>query len=188
MLLGHEEYTAFRTKFGLYKYTVMPSGLTNAPATFQREINRILRLVLGIELVIKTDIYIDENEGIVVVAYIDDIIIATKGSVEKHRRQVGKVFDLLLENQMCIEIDKYVFEQTEAVFLGFIVSGKTIRMDPTKAQDIVNWPRPKNQKEVQQILGLWNFYRRFIPNYAQIVAPITDLLRGDGKSFQFAEA
>jgi len=89
---------------------------------------------------------------------------------------------------MCVEIDICVFEQTEAVFLGFIVSGKDIRMDPVKAQDIVNWPRPKNQKEVQQILGLWNFYRRFIPNYAQIVAPITDLLRGDGKSFKFTEA
>jgi len=61
-------------------------------------------------------------------------------------------------------------------------------MDPAKAQDIVNWPRPTNQKEVQQILGRWNFYRRFIPNYAQIVAPISDLLRGDGKNFVFGEA
>jgi len=188
MLLGHEKYTAFRTKFRLYEYTVMPFGLTNAPATFQREINRILRPVLGIELVIKTDIHIDEDEGILVVAYIDDIIIAIKGSLEKHRRQVGKVCDLLLENQMCVEIEKCVFKQTEVVFLGFIVSGKDITMDPVKAQDIVDWPRPKIQKEVQQILGLWNFYRRFIPNYAQIVAPITDLLRGDGKNFKFAEA
>jgi len=188
MLLGHEKYMAFRTKFGLYEYMVMPFGLTNAPATFQREINRILRPVLGIELVIKTDIHIDEDEPMVVVAYIDDIIIATKGLLEKHRRQVGKVFDLLLDNEMCVEIDKCVFEQTEAVFLAFIVSGKNIRMDPAKAQDIVDWPRPKNQKEVQQILRLWNFYRRFIPNYAQIVAPITHLLRGDGKSFHFSEA
>jgi hypothetical protein len=84
----------------------------------------------------------------VVVAYIDDIIIATKGSVEKHRRQVGKVGDLLLKNQMCIDIDQCVFEQKEASFFGFIVSGQDIRMDPAKAQDIVHWPRPKNQKEV----------------------------------------
>jgi hypothetical protein len=188
MLLGHEKFTAFRTKFGSFEYTVRPFGLTNAAATFQREINRILRPVLGIELVINREIHVDKDNRMVVVAYIDDIIIATKGSVDKRRRQVGKVFDLLLENKMCIEIDKCVFEQQEASFLGFIVSGETIRMDPAHAQDIVDWPRPTKQKEVQQILGLWNFYRRFIPNYAQIVAPITDLLKGNGKDFQFREA
>jgi hypothetical protein len=143
---------------------------------------------LGIELVINHTVHIDEDEGMVVVAYIDVIIIATKGSVEKHRLQVGKVFALLLENQMCVEIDKYIFEQKEAAFLGFIVSGETIRMDPAKAQDIVNWPRPTTQKEVQQILGLWNFYRRLIPNYTHIVAPITDLLKGNGKDFHFGES
>jgi len=187
MLLGHERYTAFRTKFGLFEYTVMPFGLTNAPATFQREIDRLLRPVLGIELVINHTIHIDEDKEMVVVAYIDDMIIATKGSIEKHRRQVGKVFDLLLENQMCVEIDKCVFVQKEPSFLGFIVSGQDLRMDPAKVQDIVDWPRPKNQKEVQQILGLWNFYGRFISTYAQIVAPITDLLRGNGKDFDFGE-
>jgi len=188
MMLGHEKFTAFRTKFGLFEYMVMPFGLTNAPATFQREINRILRPVLEIELVNNHTIHTDKDEGMVVVAYINNIIIATKGSREKHRRQVGKVFDVLLENQMCVELDKCVFEQTEASFLGFIVSGKTIQMDPAKAQDIVDWPRPKNQKEVQQVLGLWNLYGRFIPNYAQIVAPITDLLRGNSKEFNFGEA
>jgi len=166
----------------------MPFGLTNSPATFQRLIKPILRPVLGIELVIKTDIHIDEDEGMLVVAYIADIIISNKGSVEKDQRQLGKGFDSLLENQMCIDIDKCVFEQTEAVFLGLIVNGKSIRMDPAKAHDIVDWPKPKNQKEVQQVLGLWNIYTRFIPNYAQRVAPIMDILRGDGKDFHFAEA
>jgi hypothetical protein len=78
MLLGHEKYTAFRTKFQLFEYTVMPFGLTNALATFQREINRILRPVLGSELVINHTIHIDEDDGMVVVAYLDHIIIATK--------------------------------------------------------------------------------------------------------------
>ena len=61
MALGHEKYTACHTKFGLYEYLVMPFGLCNAPATFQRDINRILRPLLGLELVIKTDIHIDED-------------------------------------------------------------------------------------------------------------------------------
>jgi hypothetical protein len=188
MAKGHEKYTAFRTKFGLYDYMVMPFRLTNAPAPFQREINRIQPPLLGIELVIKKDIHIDEDNGGVVVAYSDDIIIATKGSLEKHRKQVGRVFDLLLETNMCVSIDKCVFDASEVTFLGFIVNGEEIKMDPEKAKDIVNWPHPTNQKEVQQFLGLWNFYRRFIPNYAGIVAPITDLLRGDGKNFNFGES
>jgi hypothetical protein len=88
MALGHEKYTAFRTKFGLFEYLVMPFGLTNAPATFQREVNRILRPVLGIELVINTKINMDKDEAMVMVTYIDDILIATKGLLAKHQRQV----------------------------------------------------------------------------------------------------
>jgi len=148
MLLGHENYTAYRTNFGLLVYTVMPFGLTTAPATFQRQINRILRPLLGIKLVINTTIHIDQDEGMVVVTYINDIITATKGSIEKHLRQVGKVFNLLLENQMSVEIDKCVFKQTKACFLGFIVRRQSIRMGPAMAQDIVDWPRPTNQQEV----------------------------------------
>jgi transposase InsO family protein len=181
MALGHEKYTAFRTKFGLYEYLVMPFGLCNAPATFQREINRILRPLLGMELVIKTDIHIDEDEGMVVVAYVDDILIATKGSLEKHHKQVSKVFQLLMDNQLCIEIDKCVFDAERMPFLGFIVSGVGLEMDPEKAKAIVDWPRPTSRKEVQQLLGLWNFYRRFIQNFSGIISPISDLLRQDFK-------
>jgi len=186
--LGHEKYTAFRTKFGLFEYLGMPFGLTNAPATFQREVNRILRPVLGLELVINRRIDINKDGGMVVVAYIDDILIATKGSIEKHRKQVGKVFNLVLENKMCLEIDKCVFDAKDVSYLGIIVNIRELKMDPEKAKNIVDWPRPTNQKEVQQILGLWNLYRRFIPNYAQIVAPISDLLKGNGKNFEFGEA
>jgi hypothetical protein len=71
MALGHEKYTAFRNKFGLFEYLVMPFGLTNAPATFQRQVNRILRSFLRRELVINFKIDTEEDEGMVVVAYID---------------------------------------------------------------------------------------------------------------------
>jgi hypothetical protein len=136
----------------------MPFGLFNAPATFQGEINRILRPLLGIEFVIKTDVHIDEDEGMVVVAFIDDILIATQGSLVRHHRQVSKVFQLLMGNHMCIEIGKCVFDDFETPFLGFIVSGSGLRMDPKKAKEIVDWPRPTSRKDVQQLLGLWNFY------------------------------
>jgi len=187
MALGHEKFTAFQTKFGLYEYLVMPFGLCNAPATFQREINRILRPFLGLELVIKTDIHVDEDEGMVVVAYIDDILIATKGSLDKHQKQVSNVFQLLMDNNMCIEIDKCVFDAQEMTFLGFVVSGSGLQMDPEKARAIVDWPRPTSRKEVQQLLGLWNFYRRFIHHFSGLVSPITDLLRQD-VTFHWGEA
>lgn len=71
--------------------------------------------------------------------------------------------------------------------MGFVVSGKGLRMDPDKAKAIVDWPRPKSRKEVQQSLGLWNFYRRFIHNFSGIVSPITDLLSQE-VSFASGEA
>jgi len=132
----------------------MPFGLTNTPAMFQREINCILRPLLGMELVIDTKLTINDDGEIVVVAYINNILIATKGSLEKHHRQVFKGFQLLMDNHMCVEIDKYIFNAKEVPFLGFIVSGSGLKMDPTKAKAIVDWPRPTNVKEVQQLLGL----------------------------------
>jgi hypothetical protein len=77
----------------------------------------------------------------VLVAYIDDILIATKGSLETHHiEQVSKVFQLLMDNHMCIEIDKCIFDASETSFLGFIVSGTGLRMDPDKAKAITDWP------------------------------------------------
>jgi hypothetical protein len=181
MALGHEKYTAFRTRFGLYEYLVMPFGLCNAPATFQRVINQILRPLFEIELVIKTDVHIDEDEGMVVVAYINDILIATKGSLEKHHHQDSKVFQLLMDNDMFIEINKCVFDVCETPFSGFIVSGSGFRMDPEKARAIGDWPRPTSRKEVQLLLDLWNFYRRFIHRFPEIFASMTDLLRQEVK-------
>jgi len=187
MVLGHEKFTAFRTKFGLYEYLVMPFGLRNAPATFQRETNRILRPLIGLKLVIRTDVHIDEDEGMVVVAYIDHILIATKGSLDKHQKQFSKDFQLLMDNHMCLEIDKCVFEASETTLLRFVVSGSGLKMDPYKARAIVDWPRPMSRMEVQQLLGLWNFYPRFIHNFSGLVSPITDLLRQD-VSFKWGEA
>jgi len=146
MALGYEKFTAFRTKFGLYEYLVMPFGLCNAPATFQRDINKVPRPLLGLELVIETDVHVDNDDGMVVVAYIHDILIATEGSLEKHHKQVSKVFQLLIDNHLCIEIDKCVFNVSETSFLGFIVSGSGLGMDPDNAKAIIDWPRPKSRK------------------------------------------
>lgn len=154
MVIGHEKFTVFRTKFGQYKYIVMPFGLTNAQATFQMEINRILQPLLGMELVIDTKDAIDEGKGMVVVAYIDHILIATKVSLKKHHRQVSKVFQLLINNHMCMESDKGIFDAKEVPFLECIVYGSGLTMDPDQAKAIVNWLRPTTTKEVQPLLYL----------------------------------
>jgi hypothetical protein len=105
---------------------VIPFGLTNAPGTFESEINRVLGPLLGMELGINTEIHREEEEGMIVVAYIDDIIIMTEESMQQHKLQVGKVFDVLLENRMSVEIYQCVFKQLEASFLGFTVNGQSI--------------------------------------------------------------
>jgi len=122
MALGHEKYTALHIKFALFKYMVMPFGLRNTPATLQREIHRILRPLSGLELVINPEIYPDEDERMVAAAYIDDKLIATRESLDKHHRQVSKVFQLQMDNNICIEIDKCVFDVSKTRFVGFMVS------------------------------------------------------------------
>jgi len=82
-----------------------------------------------------------------------------------------------MDNHICIKIDKCVIDVSETSWLGCMVSGSGVRMDPEKARAIVDWPWPTSSKQVEQFLGLWNFYWRFIHNYSAIVSPITDLLQ-----------
>jgi len=86
--------------------------------------NGILRPLLGLELVLNSKEELDKDGGMVVVVYIDDILIATKGSLDKHHQQVSKVSQLLMDNDMCVEIDKCIFNAPEVPFLGFMLSGK----------------------------------------------------------------
>lgn len=140
MALRHERFTDFRTRVRLNEYMVMPFQLTNALATVQHKINRILLSLLGISLEINTEQAIDKDDCMVVVACIDDILIATKESIEKHHSHVSKVFQLLKDNHMCIECDTCIFNATEVMFLGCLVNGTGIEMDLENAKAIVDWP------------------------------------------------
>jgi len=121
MEMCNEMFTAFRTKFGLYKYMVKPLRLTNAQTTFQRDIDRILRPFLWLELVINTILAMEDDGGLVVVEYIYDILIATKQFIEKYHIQVCRVFQLLLDNDMWVEIGKSIVDAKEVWFLGCMV-------------------------------------------------------------------
>ena len=161
---GDEYLTAFRTRFDLYEYLVMPFGLANAPSSFQNYINDTLK---G---------YLDEF----CTAYIDDILIFSN-TLEQHHDHVKKVLTRLLEAGLQIDINKCDFHAQEVKFLGLIISIEGIKMDPTKLKAIENWPIPTCTKDIFRFIGFVNFYRRFIRNFGSIVMPLTDLMKKDLK-------
>jgi hypothetical protein len=166
---GEEWKTAFRTRYGLYKYRVMPFGLTNAPASCQRLVNNTLHKYL--------DIF--------VVAYLDNILIYSKTETE-HIEHIRQVLAKLAIVPLLLEPEKCEFHKEEVIFLGFIVGRNGIYIDPIKVNAVLTWPRPTTVKEVQSFLGFANFYRRFIQGYSAIAKPLSELTKKDIK-FEWTE-
>jgi hypothetical protein len=159
---GEEWKTAFRTRYGLYEYLVMPFGLCNAPASFQAMMNEILSDLL--------------DAGVIV--YIDDVLIYSE-TEEEHKVLVRKVIQRLKDHNLCAAIDKSVFHVSEVDYLGFVVGVEGIKMNQKKIEEILAWKRPMSVKNVQSFLGFANFYRRFILNYSMICRPLTELTKKD---------
>jgi Reverse transcriptase (RNA-dependent DNA polymerase) len=126
-----EELTTFRTRYGAYKYKVLPFGLTNGPATFQRYMN---------------DIFFDCLDDFIT-AYLDDILIYSKDELE-HTVHVRRVIQRLQEAELQINIKKYEFSTKRIKYLGFIVSTEGIEVDPEKIEVVVAWQIPTIVKEV----------------------------------------
>lgn len=161
--------TAFRTRYGLFEWLVMPFGLANAPSTFQRYINSVLREYL--------DVFVS--------AYIDDILIYTDGSREDHVKHVKMVLEKLRKAGLQIDISKCEFCVKKTKYLGFIIEAeKGISMDPEKVEAVQNWQPPKTVKGVRAFLGFANFYRRFIKNFSAIAKPLTDLTKASSAAFR----
>ncbi|CAI7917718.1 unnamed protein product, partial [Closterium sp. NIES-54] len=154
--------TAFCTRYGSYEYLVMPFGLCNAPAMFQTEMNHILRPLL------------DEC----VVVYLDDILIYSK-NMKEHVEHLRKVFEILRKNKLYVKLSKSDFALKKVQFLGHMVSAEGVHVDPRKIEAVKKWKVPENMKELQQFLGFTNYHNRFVPQYAKIAAPLTDLLKKD---------
>ncbi|CAI7811424.1 unnamed protein product [Closterium sp. NIES-53] len=152
--------TAFRTRYGSYEYLVMPFGLTNAPATFQAEMNHILRPLL------------DEC----VVVYLDDILIYSR-DMKQHIEHLRRVFEILRREKFYVKLSKSEFALKKVQFLGHMVSAQGIHVDPKKIEAVRTWKTPENVKELQQFLGFANYYNRFVPEYAKIATPLTNLLK-----------
>ena len=149
----------------------MPFGLMNAPSTFQRIMNQVFFDML------------DRN----VIVYLDDILIFTK-TEQEHREVLAEVFKRMAHYSLFVKETKCALFLSQVEFLGHIVTAEGISVQPGKVDAVRDWPQPKTVTELQQFLGLCNYYRRFIVGYAKVAAPLTDLLRGKSPSIQFGQA
>ena len=159
---GDEWKTAFRTRYGLFEMMVMPFGLCNAPATFQRFMQDIFGDLL--------DVY--------VVIYLDDILIYSDDPA-KHKDHVKEVLRRLRKHGLYAKAEKCEWSVQSVEYLGFRLGPEGLSMDPAKVQMVLDWLEPRKVKDVQAFLGFANFYRRFISDYSAITVPLTRLTRKD---------
>ncbi|KAJ1134269.1 hypothetical protein NDU88_000722 [Pleurodeles waltl] len=149
--------TAFSTIGGHYQFTVMPFGLKNAPATFQRLVNTVLQ---GLEAFSE--------------AYLDDIAVFSS-SWDDHLVHLWNVLEALQKAGLTIKASKCQIGQGKVVYLGHLVGGEQIAPLQGKIQTIIDWVPPTTQTQVRAFPGLTGYYRRFIKNYGSIAAPLNDL-------------
>lgn len=152
-----KEISAFVTPDGLYQYKVMPFGMKNAPATFQRLVNSVIRGLVG------------------VYAYIDDILVVGK-TWREHLDRLMELFGRLNEAGLTINLAKSEFGKATVLYLGHVVGQGQTRPCNAKVEAIQNFPAPQNRKELRRFLGMAGFFRKFCPNFSTLATPLTSLL------------
>ena len=160
--------TAVTTPFVFFEFLRMPFGLRNAAQTFQRFMDEVCR---GLDSVF---------------VYLDDILVAST-TPEQHTAHLRALFERLCKHGVTINADKSEFGKSNISFLGHAISATGIRPLADKVQAIADYPEPSSFKQLRSFSGLVNFYRRFIPNCASLMQPLTDLLRGHTKKFVLSE-
>ena len=151
--------TAVITPFGLFEFLRMPFGLKNAGMTFQRYMDHTFN---GLEFVF---------------IYVDDILVASRNRQE-HLLHLREIFRRLKQAGLILNLAKCTFSRPSVEFLGHQVCSSGIRPLTAKVEALRRHPKPATVKELQQFLGLLNFYRRFIPGAAKTLAPLTEQLKG----------
>jgi hypothetical protein len=138
----------------------MSFGLANAPSTFMRLMNHVLRVFIGK----------------FVVVYFDDILVYSK-DLNEHILHLRYVFDVLKCEKLYANFKKCTFCMEKVVFLSYIVSTKGIEVDEEKVKAIKEWPTPKSITEVRSFHGLASFYQRFVKDFSTMVAPLTEVIK-----------
>lgn len=156
-----KEKTAFICPLGFFQFERMPQGITGAPATFQR----LMEKAVG------------DMNLLQVLVYLDDLIVFGK-TLEEHEERLLKVLDRLGEVGLKLSVDKCQICLPKVKYLGHIVSAEGVAPDPEKIEAVAAWPKPTNLKTLQSFLGFCGYYRRFIENYSAIVRPLTELTKG----------
>ena len=154
--------TAFTTKYGLFEFKVMPFGLCNAPATFQR----LMDHVLG-----------DINRKFALV-YIDDIIIFSQ-TFEEHLAHIEEVMKRIKAAGLRLNFEKCEFVSRYTTFLGHIIGKDGVKPDPTNIEKIKNHAVPVNVTQLKGFLGLAGYYRKFIRGFSSLAEPLNQLMRKD---------
>ncbi|GBG78711.1 hypothetical protein CBR_g27936 [Chara braunii] len=150
--------TAFKTRDGLYEFTVMPLSLTNAPTTFQSLMDKV---------------FCNQINRFVIV-YLDDILIFSK-SMEEHMRHLEEVMQILKDAQLHLNLEKSEFGRDKVIYLGHRLSATRLEPEATKVEVIRKWPQPANVRELRSFLGLASYYRKFVPKFSIIARPMSRL-------------
>lgn len=138
----------------------MTFGLTNAPATFQRYMNYVLR----------------DHLNTWAKTYLDDILIHTT-TREEHLERIRQTLTILREKELYAKLSKCSFAETSVEYLGHIIDKNEVRTDPTKIKAVAEWPCPKSVVEIQQFLELANYYQRFVYQFFDIARPLSNLTK-----------
>jgi len=162
---GDEWKRAFTTYVGSFEPTVMFFGITNSPAMFQAMMNEILRDMI--------------NEGKVAV-FVDNMLVRTE-TEEGYDEIVEEVLRRLEENDLYVKPEKCAWKVRKIEFLDAVIGPSGIEIEKEKVDRVLSWPEPRNMKDVRKFLGLTNYYRGFIKDFAQVARPMNMLMRKDVK-------
>ena len=162
-----QQRSAFVTRGGLWRWKVLPFGLTSAPATFERLMERVLKGLQWQTLLL----------------YLDDIIVFSK-DFDSHLSRLEEVFQRFRSARLKLKPGKCKLFQREVNYLGHIVSQSGVATDPDKVEAVRNWAQPKCVQEVRSFLGFVGYYRRFCPDFATIAKPL-NILTSKEKAFHW---